>query len=431
MTPENRIALIGLGIDRQPAALAAHLAAHPAIGAADAVIGTADVLEGLGPVAARKIAIRTPIADLLAEAAALLDSGCSLAVLTGGDPLFYSLGSSFLERFGPEKCVVYPGVSSPQYAAAKLGIPWGSLRSVSVHGRKGLLPLAHAALHGGPVCLLTDGVNTPAAAARFLFERGVTGCTVSVAARLGSGEESFWHGTLTEAAAGSFPEPNLAFFLPDPSLPGPLPLCPGQPESAYVHEGGRITKWPVRAAALAALRIEPHHVVWDLGSGSGSVAVEAASLARRGHVVAVERDTTRIRHIEENRRRFGAANLDILHASLPLCLEKDFVPRDGTVLHGNALPQPDRIFIGGGLGGDAIDAQRLIRLAWDHLLPGGRIVVSCVLLNNFQLARDALQSLDPDAGVLLVQAGYSAPLGNDAHLQAINPVFCIAAQKRS
>ncbi len=208
-----------------------------------------------------------------------------------------------------------------------------------------------------------------------------------------------------------------------------MPLCPGQPESAYAHEGGRITKWPVRAAALAALRIEPHHVVWDLGAGSGSVAVEAAFLARRGHVLAVEREEGRIRNIKENRRRFGAANLDILHAAMPDCLEMDFSLATEAEICGDSMPSPDRIFIGGELGGGANEAGRLLNLAWKRLLPGGRIVASCVLLDDVQLARKGLQTLDPDADVFLVQAACSAPLGNDMHLQALNPVFCIAAQK--
>ena len=425
MQPDKCIALIGTDMDH----LSVNLAIHPAISAANAVIGTPDVLKNLDPLDVRKISVRTPIAELLDEAAALLTEGNKVAVLTNGDPLFYSLGVSFLERFGPDKCAVYPCVTSLQYAAAKFGIPWGGINAVSVHGRKGFLSLAHAVSLGGPVCLLTDKINSPDNAARFLLQRGVTNYTIRVAARLGCEEETLWEGSLIDATGRKFSDPNLAFFLPDASLPGPHPLCSGQPESAYAHEGGCITKWPVRAAALAALRIEPHHVVWDLGSGSGSVAIEAAALAHRGHVLAVEHKDDRVRNIEENRRRFGAANLDILHASVPDCLEKKFALPKGTDICGDAIPPPDRIFIGGGLSRDANKAERLIDLAWEHLRPGGRIVASCVLVSDVHLAWKTLQKLNPDADMFLVQASCSAPLGNDMHLQALNPVFCIAAQK--
>lgn len=430
MASDYSIVLIGTGMDhKQP-----DLAAHPGLAGADIVIGSKPVLEGIGPVPARKIPVRTPVADLLDEAAALLGEGKRLAVLTNGDPLFHSIGVSFLERFGAENCRVYPAISSLQLAAAELRVPWHGVVTVSAHGREGFLPLAHAAMRGAPVCLLTDRINTPASAARFMLTRGLTGFTARVAARLGSEDVFLWRGGLAEASDQVFPDPSVIFFLPDPTLPAPRPLCPGQPEEAFAREGALITKWPVRAAALAALRIEPRHVVWDLGAGSGSVAIEAAALAHCGHVVAVERDNARVRHIEENRRRFGAANLDILHAAMPGCLEEGYaVPpesvTDGSLQCGNALPGPDRIFLGGGLGGGAEKAARIIRLAWSRLLPGGRLAAACVLLEDLAHARAVMGELDKAVEVTLVQAATAAPLGSGEHLRGLNPVFLIAAQK--
>ncbi|SBV96084.1 Precorrin-6Y C5,15-methyltransferase (Decarboxylating) [uncultured delta proteobacterium] len=430
MVSDNCITLIGTGMDHNLPGLAA----HPGLAGADIVIGSKPVLEALGTVPARKITVRTPVADLLDEAAALLEQGKRIAVLANGDPLFHSIGVSFMERFGADACRVYPALSSLQTAAAALRIPWHDIVTVSAHGRTGFLPLAHAAMRGAPVCLLTDSINTPGKAAHFLLTRGLTGFTARVAAKLGSEDVFLWQGELTKAAGHTFPDPAVIFFLPDPALPAPRPLCPGQPEAAFAREGALITKWPVRAAALAALRIEPRHVVWDLGAGSGSVSIEAAALAHCGHVVAVEREETRARHIEENRRRFGAANLDILHAAMPGCLEEGYaVPRtsvtDGSLQCGNALPGPDRIFLGGGLGGGAEEAARIIRLAWRRLLPGGRLVASCVLLEDLALARAAMSELDGAADVTLVQAATAAPLGSGTHLRGINPVFLIAAQK--
>lgn len=421
MTKDKPVTIIGIGMDRFGSlGDSAGFSGHPDVIRADAVIASSAVLDAMGPVAAKKIPVRTPVSGLLDEAAALLDKGCAVTVLAGGDPLFFSIGVSFVERFGPERVRILPGVSSLQAAAAKFGIPWGDVRTVSAHGRKGFLALCHAVMQGGAVCLLTDETNSPDSAARFLTRRGVTNYTAHIAANLGNETESLWSGMLGDAVDRSFPGPNVMFLLPDPSLPAPAPLCPGQPESAFAHEGGLITKWPVRAAILASLRIEPRHVVWDLGSGSGSVAIEAASLARQGQVVAVEREAERVAHIEENRRRFGAANLDILHASMPGCLEEAAT---------EALPRPDRIFIGGGLGGNAEKAGKTIRLCWERLLPGGRLVAACVLLDSLALARDLFRTLDVEAETTMIQASAAAKLGNDAHLQPLNPVFCLVARK--
>lgn len=425
MGTDNRITIIGTGQTRDISALAA----HPALAGADALIGSARALAALHAVNARKIPVKAPVAAILDSAAALLEEGKTVVVIANGDPLFHSIGTSFTERFGPDRLTVLPAVSSVQAAAAKFGMPLDNVRTVSAHGRQNVLALAHAAMDGMPVCLLTDARNTPRAAARFLLSRGVTGFTVRVAADLGGAMETLWHGSLAEAAERTFPDPNLVFFLPDSSLPAPRTLCPGQPENAFIHEGALITKWPVRAAVLAALRIEPRHVVWDLGAGSGSVALEAASLARRGRVVAVEREKRRIRHIEENRLRFGAANLDIVHAAMPDCLAESYAA-SGPDCTGSPLPRPDRIFLGGGLGGAAEDAVAIFRRSWERLAPDGRLVAACVLLGSVSLARETLLSLDPHVETTLIQASAAATLGNDAHLTAMNPVWCIAAQKR-
>ncbi|MDL2209932.1 precorrin-6y C5,15-methyltransferase (decarboxylating) subunit CbiE, partial [Desulfovibrio sp. OttesenSCG-928-O18] len=397
MAQQRNIAVIGAGTgDAQT------LAAHPALVGVDAVIGGARLLEAVAANPARKIPVGKDVAATLDEAAVLLEQGKTVAVLASGDPLFFGIGTAVAARFGADRLCVYPAVSSLQTAAARLTLPWADVAAVSLHGRQNPLPLAHALIRGGPVCLLTDRVNTPSVAAIFMLERGRTNYRTHVFARLGDKEESAWHGSLAAMAEKEFPDPNVVFLLPDTSLPAPLPLCPGQPESAYAHERALITKWPVRAAALAALRIEPGHTVWDLGSGSGSVAVEASALAWRGQIVAVEKNAARAAHIAENRRRFGAANLEIAHATLPGCLD--------------TLPAPDRVFIGGGLGGDRTAAEQLIRQAWNRLKPGGRLVAACVLLCGPDLARDTLAQLGCEPETAMVQAASSTPLGGDAYL---------------
>jgi precorrin-6Y C5,15-methyltransferase (decarboxylating), CbiT subunit len=89
------------------------------------------------------------------------------------------------------------------------------------------------------------------------------------------------------------------------------------PESTYVHDQGLITKAEIRVLTLAKLRLSPHHVMWDLGAGSGSVSVEASLYVTEGKIIAVERRPDRIEHIRQNREKFGISNLDIVMAALP------------------------------------------------------------------------------------------------------------------
>lgn len=409
---KHAITIMGAGTDARAGTPA--WAEHPALREADAVIGGKRLLETLAGLPARKIPIGKNVADVLAEAANLRENGARVVVLATGDPLFFGIGVSFAERFGPENLRIYPAVSSMQEGASRLALPWNAVTAVSLHGRNALLPLAHALIAGNPVCVLTDALHTPARIAARMAERGRTGYTAAVFANLGAPEESVWQGTLADMEKKEFPSPNIVFLLPDAAKEPPA-LCLGRNDADFAHENALITKWPVRAAALAALRIESRHTVWDLGSGSGAVAVEAASLAYRGLVVAVEKEAARIAHIMENRRRFGAANMEIEHGDLLSLLP--------------ALPAPDRVFMGGGLGSSRETAAAVIRNVWSALPPAGRLVISCVLLSSLEHAKETLIALNAPLEIAQIQAGFSTPLGNDLRLQAANPVFLLTAQK--
>ena len=205
----------------------------------------------------------------------------------------------------------------------------------------------------------------------------------------------------------------------------------GLPDDLYRHAAGLITKWPVRAAAIAALRLFPDATLWDLGAGCGAVGIEAASLLTRGQVLAVEKNPERAAMIAENAARLHAFNVETVLGEMPGCLEN--------------LPSPDRIFIGGGLGPGpdqadrGVKAQRprsrkvggdaVLREAVKRLIPGGRLVVAAVLLSTLESARRALTDGGLTVAVDQIQVATGAPLAGDTQLKAHNPVFLIRADK--
>lgn len=501
-------------------------AAHPALVRADVLVGGKAQLAAFADHPADKLLVGADTASLYQRMEANRKAGLTQVVLCGGDPLFFGLGARLAERFGPDAPRILPGLSSLQAAAAFLGLPWEKAESVSLHGRKSWLPLAHALIRagagGGPVFVLTDAASSPAVVAAFMKERGHGHHVMHVLGNLyfapdgGNGAASCRGADNGadpyQAADRSAPLPETASALPPchafptkdasgqelsgasaPSVPAAFPirvraeyyarltvdqaLClppepkcgrqvviwiePGPPEkpatgwpfgvpdSLLATENNLLTKAPVRAAGLAALGIEAGGTVWDLGAGSGAVSVEAARLAWRGQVIAVEGKAGRILLIEENRRRFGAANLEIVHGLLPEALEQCLA----------LYPRPGRVFFGGGLGrvsgdegrgegsngadqknghsgrgrrADSIGhagAERIFRSAWEALLPGGRMVVHCVLLSTLEFVRAELDRLGVAAEVACIQASRSAPLAGGVRLQAMNPVFLVSASK--
>jgi precorrin-6Y C5,15-methyltransferase (decarboxylating) len=214
---------------------------------------------------------------------------------------------------------------------------------------------------------------------------------------------------LDQAGATEFSQPNLAVLKYSPAETGdPYPPHLGIPEHRYAHQDGLITKSEVRAVSLSKLQLRPHHVLWDLGAGCGSVAIEASLLVHPGQVVAVEQNPVRVQQIAINQKRFGIRNLAIVQETLPAGLAQ--------------LPRPDRIFIGGG----GRDLKRIIAAAVACLKPGGRVVVNTVLLPNVAAAMEKLEALGCATEMIQIQVSRSQRMPWAERLQAQNPVWIIS-----
>lgn len=379
---------------------------------ADVICGPARLLDQVEEVPGRmvrRIPLSLPLPPLLERLGHLRSAGAQVVVLCGGDPLFFGIGATLARQLGADAVRIHPAASSLQAACARLALPWHRVICLSLHGREDLAPLNAAAMRGAPVCILTDARMTPDLVARHLLDRGVDWFTAHVFEHMGAPDESRRSLSLAEAARARFG--SACTLVLEPTGPARRPRL--GIEDAELAVDGCFTRRPVRAAALSLLGIGPRHVVWDVGAGSGAVALEAAALAHEGRVIAVERDPDRAIAIQENRRRFGAATVEVCLGRAPACL------RD--------LAEPQRIFIGGGLSGP--DGEALLGAVCARLAPGGRMVASCVLLESFQRCREGLRQRGWPLEILQIQAAEARPLGADAHLAAQNPVFLLAARK--
>lgn len=362
---------------------------------------------------AERAHLATPLTDALDSIRSVHDSGKRAVVLADGDPLFFGIGNRLVREFGRDNLRIMPSLTTVQLAASRLGIPWERTSFVSLHGRNDYGPLYAALVHSDTVAVFTDQENTPAEIARAMLERGADGFTMTVLEDLGTEKEQVRQLGLQESWGMEFADLNIVFL--EREYPPELTLHLGIPDHYYLHQRGLITKLPVRATGLSLLAVETDSVVWDLGAGCGSVAIEASHLARYGQVYAVERNKTRAAMIRENQRRTGAWLVEVVHAQMPDCL--------------GDLPDPDRIFIGGGLGGESNRDSELIALAGERLKSGGRMVVHCILLDTLLQARSQLENLGWQYGVTQLQANASDSLAGDLRFKAQNPVFILWAEK--
>jgi precorrin-6Y C5,15-methyltransferase (decarboxylating) len=379
---------------------------------ADILVGGRRQLAHFEDLPAEKKPIRGDLEEVIDFIRRRRRSRRSIVVLASGDPLFFGIAARLIEAFGPQAVAVHPNVSSLAAAFARIKEPWGGVRIASLHGRgdeAGLFDLLQAEER---LAVLTDPQHGPAWLARRMLSAGMTGFRMCVLEALGEkGERVAWL-ELEQAAAGSFGEPNLVVLKrrpPDRSARGTLRL--GMPEAFFAHEKGLITKSEVRAVALSKLELETGHVLWDLGAGSGSLAVEAALFIKRGRILAVERDPARCGHIRANSRRFGVRNLSVVLAELPAGIRR--------------LPRPDRVFIGG--GGSRLAA--IIAAAAGRLRPGGILVVNTVLLASVAEALAALRQAGLNAQSVQIQVSRSRSMPWGERLEALNPVWIVWGTK--
>jgi precorrin-6Y C5,15-methyltransferase (decarboxylating) len=349
---------------------------------------------------AERLVFKSQLDQVIAR---LVDEPRRVVVLASGDPGCYGIGPLLVARLGRERVRILPNLGVVQLAFARLGLSWHDAAILSAHGRPldGILP---AALLAPKVAILTDERNTPAAIARVLLEAGDEDARADVFEHLGGPEERHVTGQLHDLLGQQFAPLNIV-VIRHTRPPRSWPL--GLPEDAFSHRRGQITKAEVRAVSLAKLRLHERAVLWDVGAGCGSVAIEAGALLRSGRVYAVERDAEQLGYLAENRRRFGAGNVHVIDGTAPEAL--------------SALPVPDAIFVGGSRGrlGDIIYA------ACDRLPAYGRLVTNLVSLEHLGEALAAAEGRGCRAEVTQVSVARSTTTADLTRLEALNPVFVV------
>ncbi|MHB1709875.1 MAG: precorrin-6y C5,15-methyltransferase (decarboxylating) subunit CbiE [Acidimicrobiales bacterium] len=374
-------------------------AAAGALAAADVLVGSPRHLAHLDdlahPVVARRMELSGPLSPLLDRISELRRQGRRIGVVASGDPGFFGIARILAAHLGPGSVRVHPAPSSVALAFASQGGSWDDAVVVSAHGRP--LAQAVAALGSAPkAAVLTDPTNPPEAVGAALVTRGYRRDVV-VVSRIGEPDESVCHTDLAGLARGRFDAMSVVLLTDPAYLPSGAPSVRwGRGEDGFAHRGGMITKAEIRAVALGKLSLSPTGVLWDVGAGSGSVGIEAAALAPRLGVFSIERDRHDAEAIVANASAHGAA-IELVVGEAPGVL--------------TGLPDPDRVFIGGG-GIEVLDA------CLRRLRPEGVVVATYVLLDR------ALAAYRRLGNMIQVRVDRCVPLGSaGVRMEPVNPVF--------
>jgi precorrin-6B C5,15-methyltransferase / cobalt-precorrin-6B C5,C15-methyltransferase len=332
--------------------------------------------------------------------------GKRVVVLATGDPLWYSVGARIGRSIPPVEITYHPQVGAFQLAAARMGWSMADLETLTVHGR----PVEQMIAFIQPMqrlLILTTGEETPAQIAGFLTERGFGKSRMTVLAAMGGPDEARFDG-LAESWAHQVPAFNtLAVECVAASDAALMPRVPGLADDLFQHDG-TMTKQEVRAATLAKLMPMRGALLWDVGTGCGSVAVEWMRAARYARAIGIEPKPERRVFAAANALALGVPKFDIIDGVAPAALE--------------GLEAPDAIFIGGGLSVDVFGA------CWSALRPLGRLVANAVTLESEAL----LLGLQAQHGGALVKLNIARaePIGGLMGWKPSRPVTQFALVKR-
>jgi precorrin-6Y C5,15-methyltransferase (decarboxylating) len=330
-----------------------------------AVVEAAEVILGggrhhalSGSVTAERLAWPSPFDAMIETIHGL--RGRRAVVLVTGDPLWFSVGARIGRAIDPSEIVYHPQLSAFQLAAARMGWSLADVETLTVHGR----PVAQMVAFIQPdarLLILTTGAETPNQIAAYLAARGFGQSRMTVLAAMGGKDEARFDGVAESWDHVVPPFNTLAvecIAAPDAAL---LPRVPGLADDLFQSDG-TMTKQEIRAATLAKLMPMRGALLWDIGCGSGSVAIEWMRAARYARAIGIEPRDDRRAMAAANALALGAPKLELLEGTAPDCLD--------------GLAAPDAIFIGGGLSEAVFDA------AWSALRPLGRLVANAVTLES-------------------------------------------------
>lgn len=375
-------------------------ASREALEAAELVFGARRHLRLLPPLSAEVREWPVPFAEGIPRL--LAEQGRRVVMLVSGDPFWFGAGATLARHLPAAEWRALPAPSTFSLAAGRLGWPLEACTCLGLHAKPLTRIRPYLQQNRRLLVLLRDG-NAVHDLAGLLVRFGFGGSWLHVLEALGGDHERLRSMRADAALPGDIAHP-VAVGLEVAGEGPALPLTPGLPDALFEHDG-QLTKQAVRAMTLAALAPAAGERLWDIGTGSGSIAIEWLLVHPENQAVAFECHAERAARARRNADNLGVDWLEVV--------EGDAV----AMLEGGALadaPAPEAVFIGGGL------SDTLLEALWRRLPPGVRLVVNAVTLESEAL----LAKWQRRAGgeLLRIELSSAAPLGNRRGWKASYPI---------
>jgi precorrin-6Y C5,15-methyltransferase (decarboxylating) len=409
-----KIPIVGVGPDGL-AGLTAR--SRELLTAAEVVFGSDAALRLLPELKAERVRIGADLPEVVEKLRAGLGSK-RMAVAATGDPLFYGTARYLCDKIGPDAFEVVPHVSSMQLAFARVKETWEEAYLTDLSARS-LDDVVDKVRTAETVGLFTSEESPPNRIARELLARGIDYFRCYVCENLGGKDERITQGELADVQDLRFESLNVMILKRKPNTPDrPRAVSKlrrfGNPDDVFAQtrpKTGLITQAEVRAVALAQMDLHPGDVAWDVGAGSGSVAIEMAQLVATGTVYAIEQDAADFHLIVANAETFRVTNVKPVFGTAPAVFA--------------GLPAPDAVFVGGNGG----EVARLLEASFAALRPGGRLVSNVGTLEMISATYGVMKRLAPQVDVLLMNLARGVEQLESLRFEAVNPTVLLRVRK--
>ena len=413
MANSTKITIVGVGDDGSPGL---SQQATEVIARATKLYGSTALLERFCDAAVDQQVLGPDLDRLASE---LESAPAGSVVLASGDPLFYGTARFLCERLGKETFEVIPHVSSMQLAFARVKENWDEAYLTNVVNQP-LDRIVEKIRTAEKVGLFTSQEVPPSRIAELLLSKGIYYFTAYVCENLGAPDERVTKCELNDLVLQKFAPLNVLVLLRHNGTPDQQVLTKnrrlfGNPDEFFKQsrpKRGLLTTSEVRSIALSEMNLRPNSIVWDIGAGSGSVAIEAAQIANQGKVYAIEMDAEDYGLMLENAKHFGVENLVGVLGQAPKAWEK--------------LPDPHAIFVGG--TGRAVTS--IVQASWPRLQTGGTLVVNIMSIENVSdLQQYFVRDMGLEPQLWMIQISRGTYQLEKHRFETANPSFLMKVTK--
>ncbi|OEH93121.1 bifunctional cobalt-precorrin-7 (C(5))-methyltransferase/cobalt-precorrin-6B (C(15))-methyltransferase [Bacillus solimangrovi] len=351
-----------------------------------------------------KIPIKVGLKSLVEK---LQQESRKVIILASGDPLFYGIGSYLSNKLDIE---IYPYLSSIQLAFARMEERWEDAYISSLHGRS-IRGFAQKIDNKDKVAILTDQTNSPNEIAKYLISYHMTEYEAFIAENVGGETERCRWMSLSEMSEANFAPLNIVILKKKDESPVWTLGIEDEEFAQRKPDKGLLTKKEIRILTIGALNLRQDSTVWDIGTCTGSIAIEAARIAHNGAVYAIEKNKEDYENCLINTKKFRT-DITVVNAKAPEGLDQ--------------FPNPDAVFIGGTAGG----MEEILNICCERLNSQGRIVLNAVTIENLSAALEAFKARGFETQITLAQISRSKPILHLTRFDALNPIYIITASRK-